>query len=186
MTKLLQMLILLMLQSLSIVSETSGYKTNQGNISWASKELPSLISRSSATITSLHLDSVWVPTGDLITLLGTMPALTILSLSERCYDTAFDTAIEIPFMLNNQLLSNLHFHQGRQPILTRLTSLSLGGCSLTDFDMPLFVKVIQSRWKPSIHIEGEMVCIKTVRLGVTPGSIDRNAVQSLMMLRMRY
>lgn len=179
MSKLLEALVLPKLHSLSIVIKY--HKTKQGGLHWISVELPSLLSRSSALITSFCLDGPWVASSDLIALLRSMPALTTLSLSEP---PAFGNCPDI--MVNDELLSSLHYHQGRQLILTHLTSLTLKGCDLSSSTafMHLFVKVIHSRWKPS-SFEDEVACIKTVKLEAPDFSIPRNAVQTLMMLRTR-
>ena len=179
MATFLDMLIVPKLDSLSIISNDPTYITNQGGISWSSRQLPSLISRSSASITSFSLDRAWVPTNDLLALLNSMPSLISLFLREPSYPYS-DI---VPSMLQNELLSNLDLNQNLQPILPRLISLTLEECQLaSDFSVSLFVKVIQSRWKPSMD---NVACIKTVRLTLVDGLVSRRDLPSLVMLRKR-
>ena len=176
MASLFDMLVLPKLQSLSIVS-TCDYKTNQEDTYWSAHQLPALISRSSALITSFKLDDIWMPPGDLIALLRSMPALTDLFICELSIE-------DDPSVLTDEFFLNLHCHRDRQPLLTNLTSLTLFGFDLS-FTMRIFVEAIQSRWIPSSLAEDEVACIRTVELHISEDTIDPDSVRSLMALRKR-
>lgn len=190
MTKLLNLLDLPNLRSLSIASTSKDQSWQSKSVdqeiqsrSHWSKQLPSFLSRSSA-ITTFTLRSIWVSTNDLIALLQRMPALTTFSMSEP---HLVNSEKSLPFILNDDFLLSISGRglDDRQPLLTRLTSLSLRGRSSDSFSMPVFIDIIQSRWKPSSLIEDEVACIRRVKLQVLENRIDPGIVHPLLILEKR-
>ena len=165
------------LQSLCI--RAFNYRTNQGKQRWSSDQLPCLISRSSAPINTFELGSTWVPTSDLVALLRSMPTLTILSITEPS-----NTDADSKPMINDGLLFCIHCNHNRQPLLPRLVSLTLDA-KHASFSMITFVEMIHSRWKPLYLVDGDVACIKTVRLTVYDTTVAFPGVRSLLMLRKR-
>ncbi len=162
-----------------------GYNTDE-NTRWSYDLLPTFISHSSA-LTTLTLLQIWMPVNHLISLLQSIPTLTTFELEEPHAHRGDDP------MITNDLLEVLNCHQIRQPILTRLTSLSLGIYQPVSFSFALFCEVIRSRWNPSSSSESpldkddesEVACIKTVKLKTLYDTIPWSLVQPLMILRKR-
>ena len=165
-------------------SSHSDFKTNQDEHRWSSIQLPSLISRSSARITSVILCKIWMPTSDLISLLQIIPSLTSLSITEPPYD---DSDTMKPIVTEELLLSiHCHYRHNREPLVPRLTSLVLEGCKLSAFSITTFVEVVQSRWKPLYLVDVDVACIKEVRLTVSDGLVPfPGVVHMLMVLQKR-
>lgn len=177
----------------SLCLEFDGWDNQGGYITdwitrWSYDLLPTFISHSPA-LTSLRLLRIWMPINHLISLLQSIPTLTTFELEE--HDGLHGDPVGS--MITNDLLEVLNCHQIRQPILTGLTSLSLGMCLPTSFSFTLFCEVIRSRWNPSSSSESPLVkddesdiaCIKTVKLKILYDTISWSLVQPLMILRKR-
>ena len=169
------------LKSFSIMSPDEQY--DQWQVAYGSHRsnqllLPLLLC--SSTITTFTLHRIWVSTNNLIVLLQRMPSLSSFLMSDPDFR---DPTKSLPSMLNDDFLLNIsgHSYHDRQPLLTRLISLSLEGLVHDSFSMHVFVDVIQSRWSPS-PIEDEVTCIRTVKLSVRKGCIDPAVVHPLTIL----
>lgn len=167
-------LLLPRLAFLALVSEP--YAGNKDGELWSRTHLPSLLTRSSAVLTSFTLGNTLIDTTDLIHLLHLMPKLTTLALSEPP---------EGKLMINRVFLLSLvpksDSDSNSQELVPSLESLSLkishrSTLSSDSFNMTTFRDLIISRSN-----------LKSVELKTSHDSLslDSDILRSLIDIRMK-
>jgi len=143
---------------------------------WPLDTLRLFLERSACSITSLTLEGVGIPDGELISLLAMLPTLTDLSVHEEDLAT-----------VTKKFLNSLHsydfspFQDSPQPLLPKLQRLSLKAHG-DWFSEKTFVKMVISRWLPqgmNINLASDsgkvapVECLKWVKVHVMEKRVNK-------------
>lgn len=166
-------------------------------LGWPQREVTSFILRSGCSLTFLQLRDTFISTRDLLTLLLHTPALSHLELYQphRCKPTEEQLRNMVPDQMGLEPLTmawikRLHAHGTEDsydfgnPLVPKLTHLSLTVLSDWFNDDQLFVNVILSRWVPDLILASEIgvACLKSVELKVWGRLLDDKVYQPLLQL----